>query len=90
MEKIIECIIAGGPQHGESHYQQWNPECTGPVTLTVDDGAVCIAAAHGPANPHGPSYILLHPLAVSGQLAALLALRDCHRGSACDAVDLAS
>lgn len=85
MEQIIECIIAGGPQHGEVHYQQWDSAHGATVTLTVDDGELCIAAAQGPTTPHGKSFILLHPLAASGQLAGLLAALGSHVTSPCDA-----
>lgn len=86
MEQIIECIIAGGPQHGLVRRQLWDSEYSAMPVLAATDGQICIAAAHRPVgNGNGrgtPCYILLHPQATGEQFRDLLATLNCRRASA--------
>jgi hypothetical protein len=84
MEQIIECIIAGGPQHGLVRRQLWDSEYSAMPVLSTIDGQICIAAAHRPVgNGNGtPCYILLHPKATGEQFRDLLATVSCRRVSA--------
>ncbi len=81
MEKIIECIIAGGPQHGLVRRQLWDSEYSAMPVLATRDGRICIAAAHRPADAQSDCFILLHPQATGEQFTDLLASLSCRRAS---------
>ena len=49
MEQIVECLIAGGPQHGLLRRQLWDPDYPTPPVLASADGELCTAAARRPA-----------------------------------------
>jgi hypothetical protein len=74
MEQIIECVIAGGPQHGLIRRQLWDSSYAAPVVMATDDGAVCVAAARRPAGAMGERFLLLHPKATGPQILAMLAV----------------
>lgn len=82
MEQIIECIIAGGPQHGLVRRQLWDSEYSAMPVLATRDGQICIAAAHRPAGAQSDCFILLHPQATGEQFTDLLASVNCRRASA--------
>jgi hypothetical protein len=82
MEQIIECIIAGGPQHGLVRRQLWDSEYSAMPVLATRDGQICIAAAHRPAGAQSDCFILLHPLATGEQFTDLLATLSCRKASA--------
>lgn len=72
MEQIVECLIAGGPQHGLLRRQRWDPDCPAPPVLAADDGELCIAAARRPAGPSHNRFLLLHPRATGPQILAMM------------------
>jgi len=74
MEQIVECLIAGGPQHGLMRRQLWDPQYPGPPVVACDDGAVCIAAACRPSGPEGNRFLLLHPRATGAQIISMMAI----------------
>lgn len=82
MEQIIECIIAGGPQHGLVCRQLWDSAYSAMPVLATRDGQICIAAAHRPAGAKNDCFILLHPQATGEQFTDLLATLSCRRTSA--------
>lgn len=73
MEQIIECLIAGGPQHGLVRRQLWDSQYPAPPVLASGDGAVCKAAACRPAGHGGNRFLLLHPRATGSQILAMMA-----------------
>ncbi|GLQ92037.1 hypothetical protein [Dyella acidisoli] len=74
MEQIVECLIAGGPQHGLVRRQLWDPEYPGPPVVATGDGAVCIAAACRPSGPGNNRFLLLHPRATGAQILSMIAI----------------
>ncbi|WP_081500702.1 hypothetical protein [Dyella japonica] len=72
MEEIVECLIAGGPQHGLKRRQLWDPQCAGPPVLASDDGEVCTAAARRPSRYGSSCFLLLHPRATGQQILAMM------------------
>ncbi|GGA19974.1 hypothetical protein [Dyella nitratireducens] len=74
MEQIVECLIAGGPQHGVVRRQLWDPRYPLPPALSSGDGKVCIAAARRPAGPYSNRFLLLHPQATGQQILAMMAM----------------
>lgn len=73
MAPIFECIIAGGPQHGQVCRRRWDSRCSMPQAVISDDGELCIAAARTHGNPSRTRFILLHPNATGEQFLTLLA-----------------
>jgi hypothetical protein len=82
MEQIVECIIAGGPQHGTIRRQWWDSNYSAPLALATDDGQVCLAAARRATDSLRSRFILLHPLATGQQFMAALAIPGCRTASA--------
>ncbi len=73
MELIVECLIAGGPQHGQVRRQLWDPRFPQPPAVASGDGKVCTAAARSPVNGWGNRFLLLHPQATGSQILAMMA-----------------
>jgi hypothetical protein len=78
MEQIVECLIAGGPQHGLMRRQLWDSRHPAPPVLASVDGQVCAAAACRPAGPDGNRFLLLHPRATGPQILAMMAVLGGH------------
>ena len=74
MEQVVECLIAGGPQHGVVRRQLWDPRYPMPPVVASGDGEVCIAAACRPAGSGGNRFLLLHPRATGAQIRSMMAL----------------
>lgn len=74
MEQIVECLIAGGPQHGVVRRQLWDPRHPLTPALAAGDGKVCTAAARRPAGPYSNRFLLLHPHATGQQILAMMAM----------------
>jgi hypothetical protein len=74
MEQIVECLIAGGPQHGLVRRQLWDPQYRAAPVLASGDGEVCTAAAFRPVCPGRNLFLLLHPRATGQQILAMMAL----------------
>lgn len=72
MEQIVECLIAGGPQHGLVRRQLWDPRYPAPPVLASGDGAVCAAAARRPAGPCSNRFLLVHPRATGSQILSMM------------------
>ncbi|HUB90610.1 MAG TPA: hypothetical protein VMA74_12875 [Dyella sp.] len=81
MEQIVECLIAGGPQHGLVRRQLWDPHHPMSPAVAAGDGKVCIAAARRPAGPYSNRFLLLHPQATGQEILAMMA-RMCVRTTA--------
>ena len=45
MNPIFDCIIAGGPQHGQLCRTRWDERRAAPAAVVAADGEVCVAAA---------------------------------------------
>jgi len=73
MEQIVECLIAGGPQHGLMRRQLWDPQFPTPPAVASGDGEVCIAAAFRPVHVGRNLFLLLHPRATGPQILAMMA-----------------
>jgi hypothetical protein len=73
MNRIFECIIAGGPQHGQLCRAPWDEQRAAPLAIIAADGEVCVAAARKHAGPARTRFILLHPRATGEQFLTLLA-----------------
>ena len=73
MTPIIECIIAGGPQHGLVCRRRWDGHGSTPLAVTGDDGQLCLAAARRRSDVTRTRFILLHPQATGEQFLTLLA-----------------
>ena len=74
MEQIVECLIAGGPQHGLMRRQLWDPDYPAPPVLASADGELCAAAARRPAGPRNNRYLLLHPRATGSEILSMMAV----------------
>ena len=74
MEQIVECLIAGGPQHGLVRRQLWDSDYPAPPVLASVDGALCTAAARRPAGPFHNRYLLLHPHATGLEILSMMAV----------------
>jgi hypothetical protein len=74
MEQVIECLIAGGPQHGVVRRQLWDPQYPVPPVVASGDGEVCIAAACRPAGSGSNRFLLLHPRATGAQIRSMMAV----------------
>jgi hypothetical protein len=73
MERIFECIIAGGPQHGLICRRYWDKRQGVPLAVVTDDGYLCAAAARKHFNSDCTRFILLHPQATGEQFLTMLA-----------------
>ena len=73
MEQIVECLIAGGPQHGLVRLQLWDPRYHAPPVVASNDGKVCIAAARLPAGQCSNRFLVLHTQATGQQILAMVA-----------------
>jgi hypothetical protein len=73
MTPIIECIIAGGPQHGLVCRRRWDGRRSTPLAVIGEDGQLCIAAARKHSDAARVRFILLHPQATGEQFLTLLA-----------------
>ncbi|WNL44143.1 hypothetical protein RKE25_11955 [Dyella sp. BiH032] len=82
MEQIVECLIAGGPQHGLMRRQLWDPDHPAPPVLAADDGELCSAAARRPAGPSNNRFLLLHPRATGAQIIAMMTVLTAQATSA--------
>lgn len=74
MQQIVQCLIAGGPEHGLMRRQLWDPQCATTPTLTSGDGEVCAAAACRPSCNGSNCFLLLHPGATGQQILAMMAI----------------
>lgn len=74
MEQIVECLIAGGPQHGLVRRQLWDPQYPAPPVLASGDGAVCAAAARRPTGAGSNRFLLVHPRATGSQILAMMSM----------------
>ncbi|GAA0706069.1 hypothetical protein FHW84_003510 [Dyella sp. SG562] len=74
MEQIVECLIAGGPQHGLVRRQLWDPDYPVAPVLASADGELCTAAARRPAGPCSNRYLLLHPRATGSEILSMMAV----------------
>lgn len=69
MENILECVIAGGPQHGRTCRLHGDAPGHVPATILSVDGQICTMAA----RKKGPNrFIFLHPQATGAQFLTLL------------------
>lgn len=82
MEQIVECLIAGGPQHGLVRRQLWDPDCPAPPVLASMDGELCTAAACRPAGPCSNRFLLLHPQATGSEILSMMAVLSGQASSA--------
>lgn len=73
MTPLFECIIAGGPQHGQICRRRWDSRRSSPLAVISDDGELCIAAARKRSRHARTRFILLHPNATGEQFLTLLA-----------------
>ncbi len=73
MAPIFECIIAGGPQHGQVCRRRWDSRRNAPLAVTGADGQLCLAAARKHTDATHTRIILLHPHATGEQFLTLLA-----------------
>ena len=73
MNPIFDCIIAGGPQHGQLCRTRWDERRAAPAAVVAADGEICVAAARKHAGTARTRFILLHPRATGEQFLTLLA-----------------
>lgn len=73
MASIVECIIAGGPQHGSISRRHWDGRRETPLVMIGKDGQLCIAAARKRSNANRTRFVLLHPQATGEQFLTALA-----------------
>lgn len=83
MHQFIECIIAGGPEHGLIRRQLWDTRQALPPVLSTQDGQVCNVAASRTSGSSGRRFLLLHPLASGREFIDMLAVLNGHAASAC-------
>ena len=74
MEQIVECLIAGGPQHGLVRRQLWDPHYPAPPVLASGDGQVCTAVACRAAGSGSNRFLLVHPRATGSQILAMMSI----------------
>jgi len=74
MSNQIECIVAGGPQHGSIFQHQLdNPNTLPPVIRTSDGSAYAAAARRVSLRDMRARCVLLHPGATGQQFLSMLA-----------------
>ena len=78
MEQVVECLIAGGPQHGLVCRQLWDPHYPAPPVMASGDGEVCITAACRHSGTDGNRFLLLHPRATGAQIVAMMKMLGTH------------
>lgn len=83
MYQFIECIIAGGPEHGLIRRQLWDTRHALPPVLSMQDGQTCNVAACRTSGNSGRRFLLLHPLASGREFIDMLAVLNGHTASAC-------
>lgn len=83
MHQFIECIIAGGPEHGAIRRQLWDTRYDPPPVRSQQDGQICTVAACRTAGSTGRCFLLLHPLASGREFIDMLALLNEHATSTC-------
>jgi len=83
MHQFIECIIAGGPEHGLIRRQLWDTRYALPPLQSRQDGQICTVAARRTAGRSGCCFLLLHPLASGREFIDMLAVLNEHATSAC-------
>lgn len=66
---FLECIIAGGPQHGMVYRRPLDAGHPTPLAVVTDDGELCTPAA----RKYGSRVVLLHPRATGAQFLTILA-----------------
>lgn len=81
MEHIVECLIAGGPQHGVVRRQLWDSQYPTPPVIASGDGAVCVAAACRHACHDSNRFLLLHPHATGAQILAMMSMLNTQPGT---------
>jgi hypothetical protein len=82
MRQFVECIIAGGPEHGLIRRQLWDAGQAPQPMLSTQDGKVCSVAASRTAGIPGCRFLLLlHPQASGRQFIDMLAVLDAHAAS---------
>lgn len=78
MEQIVECLIAGGPQHGLMRRQLWDPQYPAPPVMASGDGKVCTTAACRHTSPDNNRFLLLHPQATGPEILAMMSRLNAH------------
>lgn len=73
MESTWECVIAGGPQHGQIQRLEWDAPGRWPLAIASIDGELCVAAARRNGSSR---FIYLHPSATGAQIMTLLTARN--------------
>lgn len=73
MESVWECVIAGGPQHGQIRRLEWDTPGRIPQAIVSVDGEMCVAAARRNGNSR---LIFLHPSATGAQIMTLLTAQN--------------
>ena len=69
MANTWECVIAGGPQHGQVRRLERNVPGPWPQVIASIEGEMCVAAARRHGNNR---FIYLHPSATGAQIMTLL------------------
>lgn len=72
MQTVIECIIAGGPEHGLVVFMRRDPDEAHPPTFRSMDGQLCRSVALRRSLCCGTRYVLVHPAASGTQLRDIL------------------
>lgn len=75
MNTTVECVLAGGPEHGLVLYLSAAARGAAAPTVIAADGQICRAAARRPSATCRARYVLAHPQASGREL--LDALRVC-------------
>lgn len=73
MDQIFECVIAGGPQHGQVCQRIRAVPHAAPPAIFANDGHLCRAAARKHYGTSCTRIILLHPQATGAQFLTMLA-----------------
>ncbi|WP_049621013.1 hypothetical protein [Frateuria defendens] len=80
MQATYDCIIAGGPDHGQRVQVSARDPLYGHPVLVASDGQLCRAAAR--LHPQGARqrYVLAHPAASGAELLGVLAAQTAAGG----------
>jgi hypothetical protein len=73
MERFLECIIAGGPQHGRVYRRPLDARHPAPLAVLTEDGQLCRPAARKHGGAAAARVVLLHPQATGAQFLTILA-----------------
>ena len=77
MSNQIECIVAGGPQHGSIFQRQVDNPTALPPVIRASDGCACaVAARRISRRDMRARCVLLHPRATGQQFLSMLALAN--------------